>query len=221
MLRLPAVCVLCCQYHRQPFAVCTACANLLQRIGPACRYCALPLPDDNFLVCGRCTIAKPVFDKVNTAYLFAEPLRTLLHEFKYAQALYLGGFLAQLMLDALPKQAMQTQCLVPVPLHPKRLRERGFNQAAELAKLLARTLQLPCELNLCKKIIHTVPQVSLNKKQRMDNLRHAFQSKPSNYQHITLVDDLLTTGSTANELARTFKKQGVGQVDLWCCARAV
>ncbi|KTC85909.1 MULTISPECIES: ComF family protein [Legionella] len=221
MLRLPSVCVLCYQYHRQPFAVCDSCLNLLKQIGPACRYCALPLPDDTFLSCGVCSKKKPAIDKTITAYLFEEPLRTLVHEFKYHEALYLVSFLARLMLNALPNGVLETQCLVPVPLHPKRLRQRGFNQAAELCKFLARKLALPYELNLCKKIIHTAPQASLNKKQRKQNLQNAFQSQLSPYQHITLVDDLLTTGSTANELALAFKQQGVAQVDLWCCARAV
>jgi ComF family protein len=194
---------------------------LFKQIGPACSYCALPLPDENFLVCGLCIKEKPQFDGTITAYVFEEPLRTLLHDFKYKEALYLRSFLAKLMLDALPAQNLQTQCLVPVPLHPKRIRQRGFNQAAELCKLLAKKLKVNCELNLCKKIIHTEAQVTLVSKQRRKNLRQAFQSKPSLYQHITLVDDLMTTGSTANELARAFKQQGVERVDLWCCARAV
>lgn len=221
MLRLPSVCVLCHQYQRKRFAVCQSCSSLLQQIGPACSYCALPLADDKFLVCGLCTKEKPAFDSTMTSYRFEEPLRTLLHEFKYQEALYLRTFLVKLMLDALPSQATQTQCLIPVPLHPKRLRQRGFNQAAELSKLLAKHLKIPCELTLCKKIINTSPQVSLNGKQRRGNLHQAFQSKPTSYQHVTLVDDLLTTGSTANELARVLKQQGVARVDLWCCARAV
>lgn len=221
MLRLPSLCVLCHHYHHQSLAVCEACVGLFAQIGPACRYCALPLPDDKFLVCGVCALEKPIVDTTITAYLFEEPLRILLHEFKYQEALYLGGFLAKLMLDALPNRTIETQCLVPVPLHPTRMRQRGFNHAAELAKCLAKKLKIPCELNLCKKIIHTAPQASLNKKQRKRNLSGVFLSKVTNYRHITLIDDLLTTGSTANELARAFKQQGVARVDLWCCARAI
>lgn len=80
--------------------------------------------------------------------------------------------------------------------------------------------KIPYELTLCKRIIHTAPQVNLDKKQREQNLRDAFHSQLAHYQHITLVDDLLTTGSTAKELARVLKQQGAVQVDLWCCARA-
>ncbi|WED42210.1 ComF family protein [Legionella cardiaca] len=220
MLRLPSVCVICYQYHRDPYAACRACFSLLQQLGPACSYCALPLSDDSFLVCGRCSKSKPAFDRTFTMYRFEEPLRTLLHEYKYNGALFLRGFLVKLMIDALPQTALKTECLVPVPLHSKKLQERGFNQAAELAKRLAKHLQIPYELTLCKKILHTPSQMSLNRKERHRNLRHAFEVKANSYQHITLVDDLLTTGNTVNELATLFKKQGVAHVDVWCCARA-
>ncbi|WP_231950098.1 ComF family protein [Legionella lansingensis] len=220
MLRLPSVCIVCYRYHREPYAVCKRCITLFTRLGPACHYCAFPLLDDQFLVCGRCSRTKPNFDQTLIAYRFEEPLRTLLHDYKYNGALFLRHFLVKLMLDALPRPEIQTQCLVPVPLHPKRLRERGFNQAAELCKLLAKHLNIPCELTLCRKIHHTAPQAQLSGKERRRNLRHAFAVKPQQYKHITLVDDLLTTGSTVSELTKLFKKQGVHRVDVWCCARA-
>lgn len=219
-LGIPAVCVLCQQYHYERCAVCNYCMALFKKIDFACSYCSLPLPDETFLICGSCIKEKPIFDQVITTYCFEQPLRTLIHEFKYQEALYLRGFLAKLMLEAMNSTPLSSQCLVPVPLHPIRLRERGFNQAAELCKLLARKLKIPYELRLCEKIIHTVPQVGLSAKLRQKNLHQAFIAKPTTYKHITLIDDLFTTGSTANELAKTLKQQGVEQVDLWCCARA-
>lgn len=218
MLRPPAICELCNQYHAGSLAVCMKCTALLTPIGPACRYCALPLPDANFLVCGQCCKKKPMVDNVITAYCFEEPLRTLIHEFKYREGLHLLTFLTDLMLHALPDN-YQTDCLIPVPMHPKRLRQRGFNQAAELTKHLSKQLKLPCDLFHCKKNVNTPSQAGLSAEARRKNLRHAFQFKPLHYQHITLIDDLMTTGSTANELARTLKNQGVSRVDLWCCAR--
>lgn len=217
--RLPSICAICNQYHRDQLAVCTACHELLEPVGPACRHCALPLPDSNFLVCGHCSKKKPYFDQAIAAYRFEEPLRTLLHEFKYHEGLYLCSFLASLILHSLPQDAEKPQCLLPVPMHPSRLRQRGFNQAAELTKQLGHALDLPYDLSRCKKIINTAPQAGLCAAQRRRNLRHAFQVKPLLYQHITLVDDLLTTGSTVNELARVLKQQGVSRVDVWCCAR--
>lgn len=218
---LPSLCFLCKQYHQSQAAVCKKCTELLVPLGPACSFCALPLPDANFLVCGQCCKKKPYLDQATAAYRFEEPLRTLVHEFKYHQGLYLCSFLATLMLQAKPAALAQTQCLLPVPMHPKRLRHRGFNQAAVLANYLGELLTLPCDLSFCEKIINTTPQAALNGKERQQNLRGSFAVKTARYQHVTLIDDLLTTGSTANELARVLKKTGVAHVDVWCCARTV
>ena len=219
-LRVPSVCILCNQYHREQHTICAACITLFTPLGPACRHCAMPLPDDDDAICGACCLKKPDVDRVITAYRFEEPLRTLLHAFKYRDGLYLTSLLTTLMLHA----AIDTstiQCLIPIPMHPKRLRERGFNQAAILAMRLSRILKLPYDVNQCKKIINTTPQAGLSAVMRKKNLKNAFQSHTLPYQHVTLIDDLLTTGNTANEVARTLKRQGVKEVDVWCCARAV
>lgn len=217
--RLPVVCVLCQQYHRGDYPVCRACESLLTPIQHPCIYCSIPLIDAAFPTCGACIKKRPFFDKVFSAYLFEGPLRNLLHQFKYQQALYLRPFLVKLMMDALACPGYQPDCLIPVPLHSKRLKERGFNQAAELTKGLAGMLRRPYELTLCKKIINTLPQVGLSSKERRSNLRRSFVVQPSRHRHIALIDDLLTTGSTANEIAKRLKQQGVERVDIWCCAR--
>lgn len=123
------------------------------------------------------------------------------------------------MNDALPAD-YHTDCLIPVPLHAQRLRQRGFNQTAELVKGLAAELNCPYSLTHCDKIINTPTQAGLRGQQRRKNLRQSFRVKPMPYAQVTLVDDLLTTGSTANELARCLKQQGVRRVDVLCCARA-
>ena len=220
-LKLPSYCALCNQYHRGHLAICTACQHHMPHTKTACYHCALPLPESDFLVCGQCCKKKPSIDQAIAAYLFEEPLRTLIHEFKYRDGLYLCSFLASLISSSLPPATKNTQCLIPVPMHPKRLRQRGFNQAVELTKQLGRTLNLPYDLSHCKKIINTDPQASLNARQRRKNLHQAFHTEPLPYQHVTLVDDLFTTGSTVNELAKIIKDQGVNRVDVWCCARVI
>ncbi len=220
-LSLPSVCVLCNQYHQGTVAVCEACQMLFTPLGQVCCHCAMPLPPSDFLVCGQCSKKKPYYDSTIAALRFEEPIRTLLHEFKYQEGLYLADFFAALIAKALSKDALETQCLIPVPMHPKRLRQRGFNQAAELVKKLGKRLKLHYDLSHCKKIINTAPQASLNREQRQKNLHNAFQAEPLLYQHVTLVDDLLTTGSTANALAKLLKEQGVTRVDVWCCARVL
>ena len=224
LLRLPAICDLCQQYHTGRLAVCHDCITLLTPLGPACHYCAQPLPDAALLVCGRCCQKKPDVDTVMTAYCFEEPLRSLLHRFKYHEGLHLLSFLTTLMLQALPTTtSYRTDCLIPVPMHTTRLRQRGFNQAAELTKQLSRHLQIPYDFSYCKKIINTAAQARLSANERQNNLQRAFQITPSthlkHYPHVTLIDDLMTTGSTVNELARVLKRHGVQRVDVWCCAR--
>lgn len=222
-LALPSICTLCNQFHKGTLAVCSYCIEFIKPLGPACQRCAYPLPDEHYLVCGQCIKNPPYFDQALIAYVFEEPLRSLLHRFKYHNNLHLGSFLCQLMLHAMQKLPELTTipCLIPVPMHSKRLRQRGFNQAAVLTKALARKVTLPYDLTSCQKIINTAPQASLDSEQRQKNLRKAFYAKPLPYEHIILIDDLLTTGCTANELARTLKKTGVKRVDIWCCARTI
>jgi ComF family protein len=106
-------------------------------------------------------------------------------------------------------------------MHPKRLQQRGFNQAAILAKKLAKQLALPCYLDRCKKKWQTTPQAELSGEERRKHLRHVFSVEDLPFEHVFIIDDLMTTGCTANELAYALKKSGVQQVTVWCCARAI
>ncbi|OGV48009.1 MAG: amidophosphoribosyltransferase [Legionellales bacterium RIFCSPHIGHO2_12_FULL_42_9] len=201
-------------------AICEPCAQLFPILENPCQYCSQPLPNNDFLICGECLGKKPAFDRVMTGYRFEEPLRTLLHEFKYKNGLHLRPALVELMMQAFDSQAALADCVMPIPLHSKRIQQRGFNQAAELAKRLALKLNIPYDARICKKMTNTSPQVGLSAEERRKNLRHSFSAKPSSYEYVLLIDDLITTGSTANEMAKVLKKQGVQRVDLWCCARA-
>ncbi|WP_298622836.1 ComF family protein [uncultured Legionella sp.] len=220
-LALPSICSLCNQFHKGSLAVCSFCIEYIKPLGPACQHCASPLPDDSYLICGQCIKKPPHFEKAIIGYTFDEPLRSLLHQFKYHNGFYLTNFLTYLMLQTFQKKPERPQCLIPVPMHPQRIRQRGFNQAAILAKKLARTLNIPVDLTSCRKQINTAPQASLGGEQRQKNLHKAFYATSLDHEHVALVDDLLTTGSTANELALTLKKAGVQRVDIWCCARTI
>lgn len=211
-------CCLCSEYHTEKAPICHACEQLLLPLGPACIQCATPLPDDPLSLCGHCIKKTPAIDKVFTIYRFEEPLRTLLHDFKYREKLHLSQFWVQKMLLNPPKISPNT-CLIPVPIHKKRLYLRGFNQAAVLAYRLGKTMNIECSTQHIQKIKNTAPQAELEAKARQKNLRGSFKLAPIHYQHVILVDDLITTGSTANELADQLKKQGVQQVDLWCIAK--
>jgi ComF family protein len=220
-LHPPGSCMLCQQSHAGRWAVCRDCLNRLSQINNGCQRCAHPLPDQYPGLCGQCIQSPPAFDRVRVHYLFQEPLRQLIHRYKYQQQLILGPVLAQLIQASLTDLETKPDCLIPVPLHPKRLRERGFNQAAYLAGFVGKALQIPVNWRACKKIINTEPQAELDKTERAENLKNAFLLKPVKAQRVALIDDILTTGQTANQLAKLLKSQGVGQVDVWCCARAV
>lgn len=221
-MRLPSICVLCNQANPSPLAVCSECISLLPQLGPSCTHCANPLPDAFYPICGACIKKKPHFDLAAIAYSFEEPIRTLLHRFKYQNGLYLGPFLGQLIFNAKEQKKLPTpECLIPVPLHASKIKHRGFNQTLILTQFLAKRLHIPYDVKHCRKITNTLAQAHLDKIKRSGNIKKAFVVDKLPYRHIALVDDLLTTGSTLNELAKQLKKAGVCQVDIWCCARTI
>lgn len=214
-------CIFCSLPHNEHHVLCPACKALLKPLSLVCSLCAHPLTDASFTLCGRCILKKPYFDKVITAYPYDACMRILLHRFKYQNALYLKTCLAEAMLDALTDFAYQPDCFIPIPMHLERIKQRGFNQAALLAKMIAKKQKSVYAPHLCHKIKNTTNQVLLNQKERKSNLKGAFHVHPSPYKKICLVDDVLTTGSTANELARLFKQQGALEIHVLCCARTV
>ena len=110
---------------------------------------------------------------------------------------------------------------MPVPLHTKRLRERGFNQALEIAKVISRKLRIPLDISSCSRTKMTLPQAELPATERKLNVKRAFAYNPSSpYHHIAIVDDVMTTGHTLLELTKTIKKTSENSIDLWVCARA-
>lgn len=220
-LSMQGACVLCQTSTKNPTMLCSFCNSLLQIIPYSCARCSLPLPTEQFHLCGNCIRHPPSYDKIYTHYIFVEPLRSLIHQYKYHHALHLRRLLMHWLLEAWSPEMRTADCIIPVPMHPSRLKQRGFNQSTELAKRLAKTLNLPFEQSLCRKIKPTVPQVGLNAQQRQHNLRNSFQTQATTYQHILVIDDLVTTGITADLIASSLKEQGVKRVDIWCCARAI
>ena len=215
---LPTHCLLCQTCQRSSYPVCQACMDDLPRLMSPCRTCAIPLDGLGIAQCTPCITHPPFIDRVLTAYSFNDALRFILHQFKYQEGLYLTAFIAHLMQQARPIH-YPTQCLIPVPMHPNKIRLRGYNQALLLAKKLGRQLNIPVDSASCVKVIDTPHQAGLTARMRAKNLAHAFRSKTLHLQHVTLIDDLITTGATANELAKTLKHAGIKRVDLWCGAK--
>jgi ComF family protein len=218
----PPCCLACGERGEGARDLCRACADALPWLGIACPSCALPLPlPGPAVACGGCLQHPPPLVQVQAAFVYARPLDRLLPQLKFHGDLAAGRLLSQLMAQACAG-APRPDALVPIPLHATRLRRRGYDQALELARPLARQFGLPLRSELLRRCKATAPQseqASATDRQR--NLRDAFQvpagvSLPA---HVALVDDVMTTGATLHAAAKALRRAGVPRVDAWVCAR--
>jgi ComF family protein len=174
--------------------------------------------------CPNCEDRTPAFDCVVSSYQAKGVLRDLIHRFKYGRQFYLRGVLVEFLLEAMQDARMQTESadgLVPVPLHPTRLRERGFNQAEALAEILSPRIRLPI-LRCIERRRYTNTQTRFDRAERMQNLRNAFALRKNNDvrgKHLVLLDDVLTTGSTLHECALVLRAAGAETVRAITVAR--
>lgn len=186
---------------------------------PACPSCALPTTDGN--LCGHCLKKARGFTSTLAAFTYAFPVDALIQALKYGSNLAAAGPLAQPLIQCAGAQALP-DLLIPMPLHPSRLKERGFNQSAEIAKILARALNIPIALDVCSKVRDTAPQASLPLKERGSNVKGAFAcSIDLSGKRVAMVDDVMTSGATLNELAKTLAKHGAPEINAWVVARAI
>ncbi len=202
--------------------LCHDCLKRLPWNGHCCAGCAIPLPPDATGLCGRCGRRPHRWIDSSTLPLrYEAQVIQLVTGFKFNGRLSYGHLLGELLCNSvLHGSPARPERLIPVPLHPRRLRQRGFNQSLELAKQLSRRLELPLDKRSCHRVRDTDPQVSLEKGARRKNMRGAFVlSRPIQAHHVALIDDVVTTGSTVNELARLLKRSGVERVDVWGVAR--
>lgn len=199
--------------------VCTACAGDLPRLPPArCPQCALPTPLGER--CGQCLRKAPHFDATLAAFAYAFPLDKLVQSFKYSHRLALGRWFGERLAELADGCAADR--IVPLPLHRLRLRERGFNQALELARAVHARGGIPLDYRSCLRIRHTPAQAGLPWRERGKNIRGAFHCESDlSGQRILLVDDVMTTGASLNECARTLKLHGAAEVTLLVVARAL
>jgi ComF family protein len=152
--------------------------------------------------------------------LYEAPFKRLVGAFKFHHQLHLATALGRLFCQQLPHSHPLPDLIVPVPLHPSRLRERGFNQSLELARTVADELRLPIAQRGCRRVIATPPQRGLDQRARRKNLRHAFVADPSvKGLHIALFDDVITTGATVTAASQALLDAGSARVDVWALAR--
>jgi len=214
-------CFLCSSPSGGHESICRSCLNDLAYNTEACPACAKPDSASRF--CAGClNLPQAFIDNSWALFRYHYPVNQLIIHMKFKQGLdvanHLGGMLGELFLNsniALP------DCIIPVPLHPRRLISRGYNQSVELARPLSRQLGIKLDTSSCKRVRATMPQADLPAKKRRGNVRNAFSiTETCDYDHVLLVDDVITTGSTVNELARTIKLAGVCRIDVLAVARA-
>lgn len=230
---LPARCIACgngagwrkLQDPSPPLDLCPACYAILPLNSNACRGCAIPLPTmQPDLLCGRCLVRPPRYQLSFCAYQYGYPMQHLIRHLKYHASLSHAQVLGSLLGDYLLERhtGAWPDCFVPIPLHPARYRNRGYNQVIELGKYVQRKLQLEMRTDLVIRARNTVEQAGLSRRERRLNLRRAFVAKAEALpKHIAVLDDVITTGSTVNELSRVLKAAGAERIEIWGLARAV
>ncbi len=213
-------CLLCGGMAAPGKTICLPCKSELPHLNHACPTCAQPMPASH--ACPRCLRHPPPFQHCRAIFHYRGAIRHQIHRLKYHNDLAAAGLLGNLMADTLGgRRPEMPECLIPVPLHPTRLRQRGYNQAVEMGRPISRRLDLPMDLSRVHRIRPTESQQKLSAAARRKNVRGAFQvlAKPP-YGHIALLDDVMTTGATTAELAHCLSKAGVRRIELWVCARA-
>ncbi len=214
----PWRCLICDGIADQDYGLCRGCERSLPSAVWACPVCAHPTPA--LARCGSCLRAPPAFDGAYAAFRYAPPLSGLIHALKYRQRVDLATTLGRLLAHRVtPHLVVRPDVLIPVPLHRRRLRQRGFNQALELSRPLARALRLPIGFAVRRR--DTPPQADLDAALRGPNVRGAFCPPPHfDARRAAIVDDVMTTGATADALARALKRAGARHVQVWVLARA-
>lgn len=223
-------CLLCASsidtYPANLYAVCASCLNDLPwHAKTSCPQCGLA---SNGSICGSCISSPPDFDATHAVFEYGFPIDAMIQRYKYDNMQSLSQTFGQFLSE---KTAHETiDLIIPMPMHPTRLKQRGFNQALEIARVLDRYLTLKNIQKLdYKSVIRqtlTPPQASLPLKQRVKNIKGAFKvngDRLNQFQakRVAIVDDVMTTGASLNELAKTLKKAGAAHVECWVIARTL
>lgn len=224
----PPTCVLCGGDGDGCMDLCDGCRAELPLVATACYFCGLPLTGewsegDGQPRCGHCIRRPRRFDRTCCPYVYREPVDWLIRQLKFHARLPHIRVLSGLLQSHLARIGVDPpELIVPVPLHPDRQRRRGFNQALEIARPLARYFGVPLAAGLCERRLDTVPQSELPAKRRASNVRNAFRFRgPFTARSVAIVDDVMTTGATVNELAGLLKRHGAEHVQIWALARTV
>jgi ComF family protein len=219
----PATCILCHNLTGRPQDLCLLCLNELPILPQNCLHCAKILTISEPVACTANLLEK---GGVYALFRYEIPITKLILELKFHEKIVNARILGELMAAAIQNHWYAHQSLpdviIPVPLHPKRVRERGFNQALELARPIAKALGLPLDTQSCQRLKHTAAQARMKVQDRAQNMRNVFAvTGDFSGRHVAVLDDVITTGHTLNEFTRMLQAAGAARVDIWCCARTL
>ena len=213
-------CILCNSHTPLFHRFCQHCLRDLPWLGNHCQKCALPLKTAHSVVniCAQCLLHPPSFDRVQALFTYQYPLNRLLNLIKHHKKPEYLGHIAQLAAQHFtpPDSA---RALIPVPMHPHCQRQRGFNQTELLCHELAKQMNLPIKKDLLFKLTKTQTQQTLPREQRLSNLRDSFSCKATPLRSVILVDDVMTTGATAEIASRSLRSAGIEEIEIWVIAR--
>jgi len=218
------LCILCGYPSSHTSAICEDCEQSLPILPRHCQQCARFLTATSTLTCGACLKNPPAFTVTHALFPYKPPINRLIAKLKFQGELCYAKTLGKRMAKQIQTSWYLDQPLpdliIPIPLHFKRVRERGFNQAVEIAKPIAKALSIPIDYHGVTRNKKTIAQSGLSAHLRKNNITGAFSSS-QNYQGLTiaLVDDVMTTGHTVMECAHLLNKKGATRIDVWCAAR--
>lgn len=215
-----APCLLCSARKALDIGICQDCLNDLPWHNKNfCQQCGLESQGGQ--LCGHCLKSPPAFDKTHALMRYEFPADAMLRRYKYSHSLTLAETFGRLLAESATKRSLP-DLVIPMPLHPQRLRERGFNQAAEIAKVVARSLQIKMDSQSCSRTKLAPPQATLPLKDRVKNMKGAFSCQSSlDGLRVALVDDVMTTGASLHALAQSVKQAGAAHVECWVIARTL
>jgi len=226
---LPRVCAGCgFSSDDQTLDLCTNCKSNLPWLDDRCYQCGLQmLKLSESIICEKCQTSPPPFNRLCALFTYKPPLPKLIGSLKFGRQLFPGALFGKLLTAAITERwyinKPLPQIIIPVPLHEKRLRKRGYNQATEISLPIAKALGIPLGLDVCTRIRHTKAQARLSKASRTRNLAAAFSvdlGRRCRYKSVALVDDVVTTGSTIRAVSKVLVAAGVESVEVWCVCRA-
>jgi ComF family protein len=219
---IPSFCIFCGCKTNHSNQCCKQCEADLPWVICACRQCGAKLSANNNLICGNCLTTKHAFDETIVLFRYEGTIPKIINALKFGGKLIyaemLGNWISKSLL--IHSSLEMPDLIIPVPLHKKRLSDRGFNQALEIAKYVSKKLNIKINYTDCIRTKNTKAQAQLSECERLKNVKNAFSiNKNLKAKHIAILDDVITTGQTVEELSLELKKHGVEKITVIACAK--